>query len=59
MGKVDDGKGLLKVDYEKAPKGDSTRSFTTPEIALMNCPQTTAVCGTLKTVPVKEEATSV
>jgi hypothetical protein len=59
LAEVEKGKGLLKTDYEKAPIGDSTRSFATPEIALMNCPQLTSVCGALKTVTVKEESTSV
>jgi hypothetical protein len=46
------GVGLLKSDYDKAPQAASSNKFATPEIRLMNCPQTTEECGADKVVTI-------
>jgi hypothetical protein len=45
--------GKNKSDYDKAPTTTSSSNiFTTPEIRLMNCPQTVEECGATKLVTV-------
>jgi hypothetical protein len=49
--------GKNKSDYDKAPTTTSSSNiFTTPEIRLMNCPQTVEMCGTTKVVTVSTSA---